>query len=140
MPIKLPFILSGVCSPSLANYCSNPFEIFIRFLIKDDAVQKCDWRDKKVLIQPAENIEASNPSKSIDASDVFGSYITEEDAWILNANCFHLCAKFYPEGLHILLSHGKHNQQFMNQLYDDKTGNISPLHVAASKTTALSTR
>ena len=27
-PIALPFILSGVCSPSEANYCSNPFEIF----------------------------------------------------------------------------------------------------------------
>ena len=77
---------------------------------------------------------------SIDVSDVFGSFITEEDAWILNANCFHLCAKFNPKGLHILLSHCKHDQLFMNQLYDDKTGNISPLHVAASKTTADSTR
>ena len=28
-PIKLPFILSGVCSPSEANYCSNPFEVFL---------------------------------------------------------------------------------------------------------------
>ena len=27
--IKLPFILSGVCSPSEANYCSNPFEVFL---------------------------------------------------------------------------------------------------------------
>ena len=27
-PIELPFILSGVCSPSEANYCSNPFEVF----------------------------------------------------------------------------------------------------------------
>ena len=26
-PIELPFILSGVCSPSEANYCSNPFEV-----------------------------------------------------------------------------------------------------------------
>ena len=26
-PIKLPFILSGVCSPSEANYSSNPFEV-----------------------------------------------------------------------------------------------------------------
>ena len=24
----MPLILSGVCSPSPANYCSNPFEIF----------------------------------------------------------------------------------------------------------------
>ena len=29
-PIKLPFILSGVCSPSEANYCSNPFEVFLQ--------------------------------------------------------------------------------------------------------------
>ena len=26
--IELPFILSGVFSPSEANYCSNPFEVF----------------------------------------------------------------------------------------------------------------
>ena len=25
----MPFILSGVCSPSEANYCSNPFEVFV---------------------------------------------------------------------------------------------------------------
>ena len=30
-PIKLPFILSGVCSPSEASYCSNPFEVFYLF-------------------------------------------------------------------------------------------------------------
>ena len=130
------FVNQGPPFPHIHKLC-----ILIRFLLNDDAVEKCDWRDKNVLIEPAENIEASNPSKSINASDVFGSYITEEDAWILNANCFHLCAKFYPEGLHILLSHCKHNQQFMNQLYDDKTGNISPLHVAASNSaSALSTR
>ena len=28
-PIELPFILSGVCSPSEANYCSNPFEVLL---------------------------------------------------------------------------------------------------------------
>ena len=27
-PFRLPFNLSGVCSPSEANYCSNPFEVF----------------------------------------------------------------------------------------------------------------
>ena len=27
--IKLPFILSGVCSWSEVNYCSNPFEVFL---------------------------------------------------------------------------------------------------------------
>ena len=31
-PIKLPFILSGVCSPSEANYCSNPF-VFLNFAL-----------------------------------------------------------------------------------------------------------
>ena len=30
-PIKLPFTLSGVCSPSEANYCSHPFEVFMKF-------------------------------------------------------------------------------------------------------------
>ena len=35
-PIKLPFILSGVCSPSEANYCSNPFEVLIT--ICDDKI------------------------------------------------------------------------------------------------------
>ena len=28
-PVKLPLILSGVCSPSSANYFPNPFGIFI---------------------------------------------------------------------------------------------------------------
>ena len=28
-PFELPFILSGVCCPSEANYCSNPFEVFL---------------------------------------------------------------------------------------------------------------
>ena len=32
-PLELPFILSGVCSPSEANYCSNPFEVFTLVLI-----------------------------------------------------------------------------------------------------------
>ena len=27
-PLEFPIILSGVCSPSEANYCSNPFEVF----------------------------------------------------------------------------------------------------------------
>ena len=31
-PLELPFILSGVCSPSEANYCSNPFEVLINAL------------------------------------------------------------------------------------------------------------
>ena len=39
-PIKLAFILSGVCSPSEANYCSNPFEVFIRFLKADSKKRK----------------------------------------------------------------------------------------------------
>ena len=30
----MPFILSGVCSLSEANYCSNPFEVFVLFLVK----------------------------------------------------------------------------------------------------------
>ena len=29
----MPFILSGVCSPSEANYCSNPFEVFFSISI-----------------------------------------------------------------------------------------------------------
>ena len=31
-PLEFPFILSGVCSTSEANYCSNPFEVFLTFL------------------------------------------------------------------------------------------------------------
>ena len=33
-PLRLPFILNGVCSPSEANYCSNPFEVFFRKLCR----------------------------------------------------------------------------------------------------------
>ena len=38
-PIKLPFILSWVCSPSKANYCSNPFEVFF-FVFQEKKEQK----------------------------------------------------------------------------------------------------
>ena len=36
--------MSGVCSPSEANYCSNPFEVFTSFL-KIDSIfcHKCFW-------------------------------------------------------------------------------------------------
>ena len=40
-PIKLPFILSGVCSPSEANYCSNPFEVFYIKITTKLGTQKC---------------------------------------------------------------------------------------------------
>ena len=43
-PIELPFILSGVCSPSEANYCSNPFEVFIwkpMFLGRFEEILSC---------------------------------------------------------------------------------------------------
>ena len=39
-PIKLPFILSGVCSPSEANYCSNPFKVFMILL---NTIRNFSW-------------------------------------------------------------------------------------------------
>ena len=41
-PIKLPFILSGVCSPSETNYCSNPFEVFY-FYFKKNSFFFASW-------------------------------------------------------------------------------------------------
>ena len=40
-PIELPFILSGVCSPSEANYCSNPFEVNF-YTLQSARVKQCN--------------------------------------------------------------------------------------------------
>ena len=49
--IKLPFILSGVCSPSEANYCSNPFEVFMWGL--EYLAINLQWLIKGRKIRPA---------------------------------------------------------------------------------------
>ena len=53
--IKLPFILSGVCSPSEANYCSNPFEVFYYELenLVESVLNSCNpelSRDSRTLV------------------------------------------------------------------------------------------
>ena len=50
-PLRLRFVLSGVCSPSEANYCSNPFEVFIKkprffFLLLKDSRR---WKQLMML-------------------------------------------------------------------------------------------
>ena len=49
-PIELPFILSGVYSPSEANYCSNPFEIFSTLFIYIKLLDVGDERSYKCEI------------------------------------------------------------------------------------------
>ena len=37
----MPFVWSGVCSPSEVNYCSNPFEVFF-FVFQEKKEQKIE--------------------------------------------------------------------------------------------------
>ena len=61
--------------------------------------------------------------------------IAEEDAWINGATCYHLAARFNPNGLHLLLSQLEENSDTFLEIY--KNGKTSPLHVAASNTDEL---
>ena len=77
--------------------------------------------------------------------------LTEEDKWICMANCLHLSAKYFPEGLQIILSHFEkiHRKKWleMEQCKTQKAkdclekilisrahrnDSVSPLHVASS--------
>ena len=61
--------------------------------------------------------------------------IAEEDTWINGATCYHLAARFNPNGLHLLLSQLEENSDTFLEIY--KNGKTSPLHVAASNTDEL---
>ena len=56
--------------------------------------------------------------------------------WIRNANCFHLAAKHYPEGLQLLLDHIGFDM--IEDIFSD--GKTTPLHVAANRLDSQSTR
>ena len=56
--------------------------------------------------------------------------------WIRNANCFHLAAKHYPEGLQLLLDHIGFDM--IENIFSD--GKTTPLHVAANRLDSQSTR
>ena len=61
--------------------------------------------------------------------------IIDEDRWILGANCIHLAAKFMPRGLNLILT------RFSTTPLKTETNlGLSPLHIAARNTDALSTR
>ena len=67
--------------------------------------------------------------------------IAQENSWIKDANCFHLAAKFNPNGLHCMLSRLKtedEGKDIFDELYE--TGKFSPLHVAALINDSLSLR
>ena len=85
--------------------------------------------------------------------------LTGEDKWICMANCLHLAAKYFPGGLQIILSYFDQIQRKelaeMDQYSTQKAKHcslrkliqrahenecFSPLHVASSNTSSLSTR
>lgn len=61
-----------------------------------------------------------------------------KDQWISNANCLHLAARFNPKGLQIILSHLKDKKSLIQDTHKD--GQVSPLHVAATKMDSRSAR
>ena len=74
--------------------------------------------------------------------------LTKEDKWICKANCLHLAAKYFPEGLQIIFSYfqTKDSAEMAESLLGrlilqaHVNGSTSPLHVAASNPSSLSTR
>ena len=85
--------------------------------------------------------------------------LSKEEKWICEANSLHLAAKYFPEGLQIIFSHFnqiqtkdlaemdqhstlKEKESLLRSLIlqAHKKGSISPLHVAASNPSSLSTR
>ena len=94
--------------------------------------------------------------------------LTEEDKWICKANCLHLAAKYFPEGLQTILSHFEQIEKkrwseiklyatpgpshtdtaqkakdsllkiFISEAHKDDS--LSPLHIASSNPSSLSTR
>ena len=68
---------------------------------------------------------------TFDKTNMFKQHL-----WIRNANCFHLAAKHYPEGLQLLLDHIGFDR--IENIFSD--GKTTPLHVAANRHDSQSTR
>ena len=60
----MPFILSGVCSPSEANYCSNPFEVLSEFeLAKGSGGQQDEHKMKPYFRRVGRRVRHDLPYK-----------------------------------------------------------------------------
>ena len=68
---------------------------------------------------------------TFDKTNMFKKHL-----WIRNANCFHLAAKHYPEGLQLLLDNIGFDM--IEDIFSD--GKTTPLHVAANRLDSQSTR
>ena len=86
--------------------------------------------------------------------------VISEDSWIFGASCLHLAAKFWPEGLQILLPvlekcprranvvSGRISYNDLKDLIDQKNDvenndtmtSVTPLHIAVTNCDSLSTR
>ena len=62
--------------------------------------------------------------------------VAEENSWIIDANCYHLAAKFNSRALNVLLSCLKNKAKDMEMIYEN--GRTSPMHVAAFSSNAES--
>ena len=70
-------------------------------------------------------------------SNVKATSIVRQDNWIFDANCLHLAAKFMPKGLRLILENLKSPNDLIN--IGNHNGS-TPLHIAATNITSLSTR
>ena len=113
------------------HLCSN-FTVSLNFLhlviiLRQEKILKCLLEEHKTSVDNwTEKVVVTSNSKNV----------IEDDSWIFEANCLHFAAKFYPKGLHILLTHFK---QSIIKITHAKEGK-SPLHVAASTHDSLNTR
>ena len=89
----MPLILSGVCSLSSANYCSNPFENFANILGTNDACCHFPFKFKGVTYNECTLAESSQRwcSTQVDAA---GNYIGGK--W---KNCDEKCVDHKAPGI-----------------------------------------
>ena len=109
------------------------------------AILKCNNMDalKCLLEKPDISIDMWKTSVTVNKPSNMKIVIAEEDAWIDGANCLHLAAKFNPNALHLFLSNIEMKEERKKEIildFHQNGTNGTPLHVAASNTSSLSTR
>ena len=99
-------------------------------LLHQDEILKC-------LLKIEPTIDIWKESVMVDHQST--SSLEGDDSWILHANCLHLAAKFYPHGLHYILSALQHCKTELIKA-SHTYGTDTPLHIAARKSDCLALR
>ena len=103
----------------------------LRYLLEKETAND-HWNNSVIINQIGSNV------RSTLSNSLRSWKLAFKDQWISKANCLHLAARFNPKGLHIILSHLKDKESLIQDTHKD--GQVSPLHVAATKMDSRSTR